>query len=65
MYVSVVGFDDLNVTELMDPPLTSIRRPGYPMGATAVQILLDRVRLDEVGIAQGRHRVRETELRIR
>jgi DNA-binding LacI/PurR family transcriptional regulator len=63
--VSVIGFDDLDVTELMDPPLSSIRQPGYQMGATAVQMLLDRVNLDEVRISPGQHRVLETELRIR
>lgn len=63
--VSVIGFDDLDVTELMDPPLASIRQPGYQMGATAVQMLLDRVNMDEVRAAPGQHRVLETELRIR
>jgi DNA-binding LacI/PurR family transcriptional regulator len=63
--VSVIGFDDLDVTELMDPPLASIRQPGYQMGATAVQMLLDRVNVDEVRAAPGQHRVLETELRIR
>ncbi|MGB8480764.1 MAG: LacI family DNA-binding transcriptional regulator [Acidobacteriaceae bacterium] len=63
--VSVIGFDDLDVTELMDPPLASIRQPGYQMGATAVQMLLDRVNLDEVRVAPGQHRVLETELRVR
>jgi len=63
--VSVIGFDDLDVTELMDPPLASIRQPGYQMGTTAVQMLLDRVNLDEVRATPGQHRVLETELRIR
>ena len=63
--VSVIGFDDLDVTELMDPPLASIRQPGYQMGATAVQMLLDRVNVDEVRAAPGQHRVLETELRVR
>ncbi|HEY5255374.1 MAG TPA: LacI family DNA-binding transcriptional regulator [Acidobacteriaceae bacterium] len=63
--VSVIGFDDLDVTELMDPPLSSIRQPGYQMGATAVRMLLDRVNVDEVRASPGLHRVLETELRIR
>ncbi|MGC1869595.1 MAG: LacI family DNA-binding transcriptional regulator [Acidobacteriaceae bacterium] len=63
--VSVIGFDDLDVTELMDPTLASVRQSGYQMGATAVQMLLDRVNVDEIRAAPGRHRVLETELRIR
>ncbi len=63
--VSVIGFDDLDVTELMVPPLASVHQPGYQMGATAVQMLLDRVNLAEVRAGPGLHRVLETELRIR
>lgn len=63
--ISVIGFDDLDVTELMDPPLASVRQPGYQMGATAVQMLLDRVNLAEKRASPGQHRVLETELRIR
>ncbi|HEX4020379.1 MAG TPA: LacI family DNA-binding transcriptional regulator [Acidobacteriaceae bacterium] len=60
--VSVMGFDDLDVTELMDPPLATIHQPGYQLGATAVQMLLDQVKGRE-GPAQ--HCVLKTELRVR
>jgi DNA-binding LacI/PurR family transcriptional regulator len=38
--VSVVGFDDVPLTEWLEPPLTSVRQPRREMGRTAVEILL-------------------------
>lgn len=60
--VSVIGFDDLAVSSLIDPPLASVYQPGYQLGATAARILVDRVS-GEAGPA--RHVVLPTELRIR
>lgn len=42
--VSVVGFDDIPMTEWLDPPLTSVRQPRRDMGRTAVDILLTALR---------------------
>lgn len=42
--VSVVGFDDIPMTEWLDPPLTSVRQPRRDMGRTAVDILLKALR---------------------
>lgn len=60
--VSVIGFDDLAFSSLIDPPLASIYQPGYQLGATAARILLDRVSGDN---GPARHIVLPTELRIR
>jgi DNA-binding LacI/PurR family transcriptional regulator len=60
--VSVFGFDGLEVTELMDPPLSSVVQPGYQLGSIAVEILLERVK-DPT--RKYRHRVLPTELRLR
>jgi DNA-binding LacI/PurR family transcriptional regulator len=38
--ISVVGFDDLPLTQYMEPPLTSVRQPKYEMGRIAAQVLL-------------------------
>ncbi len=39
--ISVVGFDDLYISQYLDPPLTTIRQPMRRMGSTAMQTLLD------------------------
>lgn len=38
--VSVVGFDDLPVAALMDPPLTTVRQPLNEMAAAATELAL-------------------------
>lgn len=42
--VSVVGFDDIPMTEWLDPALTSVRQPRREMGRIAVDILLQALR---------------------
>lgn len=39
--LSVVGFDDLDVAQYTDPPLTTIHQPNREKGAEAVRIVLD------------------------
>lgn len=41
--VSVVGFDNLDVVELLMPPLTTVQQPAYKLGATAAELLLQRI----------------------
>lgn len=41
--VAVVGFDDLEWAEALDPPLTAISQPAYTIGATAGQLLIQRL----------------------
>jgi DNA-binding LacI/PurR family transcriptional regulator len=41
--VSVVGFDDLQIATLTDPPLTTIRVERERLGAMAVQRLAERI----------------------
>ena len=38
--ISVVGFDDLYISQYMDPPLTTIHQPMRQMGCMAMQTLL-------------------------
>jgi LacI family transcriptional regulator len=42
--VAVIGFDNIPIAALYDPPLTTIAQPLYEMGACAMQAILDRVR---------------------
>ena len=41
--LSVVGFDDLEIATVVDPPLTTVRADAAQMGATAVALLLERL----------------------
>lgn len=38
--VKVVGFDDLETTEMFEPPLTTMSQPTYEMGALAMEKLV-------------------------
>jgi LacI family transcriptional regulator len=60
--ISVIGFDDLPFSSLIDPALASVYQPGYQLGATAARILLDRVSGEQ---GPAKHVVLPTELRIR
>lgn len=44
--IAVIGFDDLTWVEALNPPLTAVSQPIYQIGATAAQLLLQRL-LDE------------------
>jgi DNA-binding LacI/PurR family transcriptional regulator len=44
--VSVVGFDDIDLAQHVDPPLTTVHQPIRQKGEEAVRILLEAVRGD-------------------
>lgn len=60
--ISLVGFDNLDFTEVTSPSLTSVHQPGYQLGATAARVLLDRMSGDK---GPPKHCVLPTELKIR
>ena len=61
--VSVVGFDDIDLAQHVDPPLTTVHQPIRRKGEEAVRILLSVVqRRDQ---ARPEHRRLETRLIIR
>jgi DNA-binding LacI/PurR family transcriptional regulator len=41
--LSVVGFDDIMLASLFEPPLTTVRAPKYEMGARAAQLLFEHM----------------------
>ncbi|MGH6925954.1 MAG: LacI family DNA-binding transcriptional regulator [Propylenella sp.] len=41
--VSVIGFDDIDSAELIDPPLTTMRQPRAELGRAAAQDLVNRM----------------------
>lgn len=45
--VSVIGFDNLDLAEVVTPTLSSVEQSGYKLGALAAQVIADRVRGDK------------------
>ena len=43
-HCSVIGFDDVAVSALYTPPLTTVRQPMEAMGADAVGIVLEGIK---------------------
>ncbi len=41
--VSIVGFDNIALLEVLDPPLTSIQIPKHKMGVIAANALIDKI----------------------
>jgi DNA-binding LacI/PurR family transcriptional regulator len=42
--VSIVGFDDVPMSRLLTPRLTTVRQPAYEMGMGAAELLMDLIR---------------------
>jgi LacI family transcriptional regulator len=38
--ISIVGFDDISLSQYMVPPPTTVRQPAYYMGLAAAQAML-------------------------
>lgn len=47
--LSIVGFDDLEFAELLDPPLTVVSRPTVDQGILAMRLLRNRIERTEHG----------------
>jgi len=41
--VSITGFDNIDTADLLHPPLTSVQQPVYRLGATAAELLIQRI----------------------
>lgn len=47
--VKIIGFDDIQISRYIDPPLTTIRQPIYEMGEEAVKMLIAIIEKKGVG----------------
>jgi DNA-binding LacI/PurR family transcriptional regulator len=61
--VSVVGFDDIDLSPHVDPPLTTVHQPIRRKGEEAVHLLLTVVQRRD--LAKPEHRRLETRLIVR
>jgi len=50
--LSVVGFDNLDLSPHLDPPLTTVAQPFIKIGSTAAEILHSRLRGERAGLQQ-------------
>ncbi len=50
--VSFIGFDDLELAELLSPPLTVVSRPAVEQGVLAMRLLRNRIEGKGEGLAQ-------------
>jgi LacI family transcriptional regulator len=60
--VSVMGFDDLDLAEATNPPLSSVSQSGYQLGTTAAHMLIERLHGDQ---SPPKHLVLPTSLVLR
>lgn len=60
--IAVTGFDDFDFAEFTDPALTTVRIPGYDIGRTACEALVDVL---EGKPRRRRHLVLPVELKLR
>jgi LacI family transcriptional regulator len=60
--LSLVGFDNLEFCDYTSPALTSVYQPGYQLGATAGNLLLERINGLE---SRPKRLLLDTELKIR
>jgi len=53
--VSIIGFDNIEMSQITSPPLTTIDQPKYETGKAAVEMLLSMAAKD--GICEPEHRI--------
>ena len=51
-HVSVIGYDDINISGLIRVPLTTIHQPKFRMGEIAASQLVDKIERGERGVAR-------------
>ncbi len=51
--LSLAGFDDMEFASYCDPPLTTVRVPGYEIGRIVAATMLDMIERDSVDVRQS------------
>ncbi|MHC1724337.1 MAG: LacI family DNA-binding transcriptional regulator [Aminipila sp.] len=63
--VGIVGFDDIYLASLVEPPLTTVKQPNYEMGYRAAELLIkniEKIRLDTIKYENNEDLVKENTL---
>ncbi len=45
--IGVVGFDDPEWAQILDPPMTTVSQPVYSLGSTAAEMLISKIEVEE------------------
>jgi len=45
--IALVGYDDIEISEFLFPPLTTVRQPSHEIGETATRILIDKLESED------------------
>lgn len=46
--ISIIGYDDIEISEYVDPPLTTIKQPKYETGSLAIQLIFQLLRGEKI-----------------
>lgn len=60
--ISVVGFDNVYLSTMADPPITTIEQPSYQLGLQACELLLEKIKFPN---ASSKQIILDTELIVR
>jgi LacI family transcriptional regulator len=41
--IGIIGFDDFELSQLLDPPITTVNQPTYKVGSTATELLIKKI----------------------
>ncbi|MEO6923093.1 MAG: LacI family DNA-binding transcriptional regulator [Bryocella sp.] len=52
--ISLIGFNNVELADIVRPPLTTIHQPKYEMGQAAVEILLSLAKNNHLGVPEQR-----------
>ena len=53
--ISIIGFDNIEISQITSPPLTTMDQPKYETGKAAVEMLLSMA--EKEGIREPEHRI--------
>lgn len=62
--ISIIGYDNIDMTTFTRPPLTSIDQDGYDMGRSSVQLTLNKLG-EDVEFFEGAEKVSENKIVIK
>jgi len=60
--VSVVGFDNISIDEMITPSISSVKQPRFTLGSTACEFLLEKIRNPDI---PNKQHLLDTELIVR
>lgn len=50
--ISIIGFDNMPLSEILDPPLTTIQIPRHKLGIVTVNSIIDRIKCNSKGMVK-------------